>query len=72
MQAMAVVAKDTQQAYGTPAVDENEIRAVGELEPRKEPEKPTGADESAKNIDPLTGEPIEQPTEAGKSDNTQE
>ena len=40
MQAMATVAKDTQQAYGTPAVDENEIRAVGELEPRKEANTP--------------------------------
>lgn len=40
MQAMAAVAKDTQQAYGTPAVDENEIRAVGELEPRKEVKTP--------------------------------
>lgn len=72
MQAMADVAQKTQQAYGTPAVDANEIRAVGELEPIKEPKQPTGADESAKNIDPLTGEPIEQPTEAGKSDNTEE
>ena len=40
MQALATVAKDTQQAYGTPAVDENEIRAAGELEPRKEAETP--------------------------------
>lgn len=40
MQAMATVAKDTQQAFGTPAVDENEIRAVGELEPRKEVKTP--------------------------------
>ncbi|MBF4179329.1 DUF1073 domain-containing protein [Lelliottia nimipressuralis] len=70
MQAMADVAQKTQQAYGTPAVEANEIRAVGELEPIKEPKQPTGADESAKNIDPLTGEPIEQSTEAGKSDNS--
>ncbi|QGU89659.1 DUF1073 domain-containing protein [Erwinia sorbitola] len=40
MQAMATVAKDTQQAYGTPAVDENEVRAVGELEPRETPATP--------------------------------
>lgn len=36
MATMADVAQKTQQAYGTPAVDENEVRAVGELEPRKE------------------------------------
>lgn len=40
MQAMATVAKDTQQAFGTPAVDENEVRTVGELEPRKAPAIP--------------------------------
>ncbi len=40
MQAMATVAKDTQQAFGTPAVDENEVRTVGELEPRKSPTIP--------------------------------
>nr|WP_241865945.1 anti-CBASS Acb1 family protein [Citrobacter portucalensis] len=50
MAVMADVAAKTQQAFGTPAVDENEVRAVGELEPRKEPEtpdpnaKPTGKD----------------------------
>ncbi|CAI0896282.1 DUF1073 domain-containing protein [Serratia grimesii] len=50
MQAMATVAKDTQQAYGNPAVDINEVRSVGELEPipdRPEPDpnaKPTGKD----------------------------
>lgn len=70
MQAMADVAQKTQQAYGTPAVDANEVRAVGELEPIKEPEPPTGADESAKNIDPLTGEPIEQPAKTGQPDNS--
>jgi hypothetical protein len=67
---MATVAKDTQQAYGTPAFTEDEIREVGGYDPLPEAEKPKGADESAKNIDPLTGEPIEQPTEAGKSDNS--
>lgn len=70
MQAMADVAQKTQQAYGTPAVDANEVRAVGELEPTKEPDTPTGADESAKNIDPLTGEPIEQPAKTGQPDNS--
>lgn len=40
MQAMAAVAKDTQQAFGTSAVDENEVRTVGELEPRKAPSTP--------------------------------
>lgn len=70
MQAMADVAQKTQQAYGTPAVDANEVRAVGELEPIKEPDAPTGADESAKNIDPLTGEQIEQPAKTGQPDNS--
>ena len=53
MQAMAVVAKDTQQAYGTPAVDENEIRAVGELEPRKVVQPPN-PDVKQTDKDPLT------------------
>ncbi|MFB4859977.1 anti-CBASS protein Acb1 family protein, partial [Enterobacter hormaechei subsp. steigerwaltii] len=53
MQAMAVVAKDTQQAYGTPAVDENEIRAVGELEPRKVVQPPN-PDKKQTDKDPLT------------------
>lgn len=50
MQALADVAQKTQQAFGTSAIDENEIRAAGELEPRKEPAtpdpnaKPTGKD----------------------------
>lgn len=70
MQAMADIAQKTQQAYGTPAVDANEVRAVGELEPIKEPDTPTGADESAKNIDPLTGEQIEQPAKTGQPDNS--
>lgn len=53
MAVMADVAQKTQQAYGTPAVDENEVRAVGELEPRKEPVTP---DPNAKptDKDPLT------------------
>ncbi|BCU55155.1 DUF1073 domain-containing protein [Enterobacter kobei] len=53
MQAMATVAKDTQQAYGTPAVDENEIRAVGELEPRKVVKTPN-PDAKQNDKDPLT------------------
>lgn len=52
MQAMATVAKDTQQAFGTPAVDENEIRAVGELEPRKEVQAPD-PDQKVITDDPL-------------------
>lgn len=52
MQAMATVAKDTQQAFGTPAVDENEIRAVGELEPRKEVKTPD-PDQKVITDDPL-------------------
>lgn len=40
MDKMADVAVKTQQAYGTPSIDENEIRAVGELEPRKAPATP--------------------------------
>lgn len=53
MAVMADVAAKTQQAFGTPAVDENEVRAVGELEPRKEPDMP---DPNAKppDKDPLT------------------
>lgn len=40
MQALADVAQKTQQAYGTPAIDQNEIRAAGELEPIPENELP--------------------------------
>ena len=40
MQAMADVAQKTQQAYGTAAIEANEVRAVGELEPIKEPKLP--------------------------------
>ena len=53
MQAMATVARDTQQAYGTPAVDENEIRAVGEMEPRKVIQTPN-PDVKQTDKDPLT------------------
>ena len=50
MQAMADVAQKTQAAYGTPAIEQNEVRAVGELEPLPETQlpdpnaKPTGKD----------------------------
>lgn len=40
MQAMADVAQKTQQAFGTAAIEANEVRAVGELEPLKEPQLP--------------------------------
>ncbi|WP_424587484.1 DUF1073 domain-containing protein [Buttiauxella sp.] len=70
MQAMAQVAKDTQQAFGTSSVTENEIRAVGELEPVTDAKPPKGADESAKNIDPLTGKPVEQSIETRQPNNT--
>ncbi len=53
MQAMATVAKDTQQAFGTPAVDENEVRTVGELEPRKAPTIPD-PNKKLTDKDPLT------------------
>lgn len=52
MQAMAEVAQKTQQAYGTPAIEANEVRAVGELEPLKEPEQPNPNAKPDK--DPLT------------------
>ncbi|WP_337893854.1 DUF1073 domain-containing protein [Erwinia sp. SLM-02] len=52
MQAMADVAQKTQQAYGTPAIEANEVRAVGELEPLKEPEPPNPNAKPDK--DPLT------------------
>ncbi|WP_439212501.1 DUF1073 domain-containing protein [Duffyella gerundensis] len=53
MQALADVAQKTQQAFGASAIDENEVRAVGELEPRKSPTIP---DPNKKIIDkdPLT------------------
>lgn len=60
MREMGQLARDTQQAFGTPVVTENEIRAVGELEPIKEEELPNVPD-----VDPLTGE-------ATKSDSTEE
>jgi hypothetical protein len=57
MQAMATVAKDTQAAFGTPAVSENEIRAVGELEPMPEDELPPDAPPG----DPLSDNPETNP-----------
>lgn len=54
MATMADVAYKTQQAFGTPVVDENEVRAVGELEPRKEVEIPD-PNKKVTTDDPLTG-----------------
>lgn len=62
MLSMADVADKTRSAFGTSAVTENEIRAVGELEPITEEKVPTGADESDKQTDPLTGNPNAKPT----------
>jgi hypothetical protein len=56
MATMADVAQKTQQAYGTPAVDENEVRAVGELEPRKEV-APPNPDDKVTTDDPLSDDP---------------
>jgi len=64
MQAMATVAKDTQQAFGTPAVEPNEVRAVGELEPLPDVETP---DPNAKvtTVDPLN--PTEENRDADRT-----
>ena len=52
---LADIAQKTQQAYGTPAVEINEIRAAGELEPMTEPPEPDpNAKPTAK--DPLNGD----------------
>ncbi|HHU4044260.1 TPA: DUF1073 domain-containing protein, partial [Citrobacter freundii] len=53
MKEMAAVAKDTQQAYGTPAVDENEVREAGELEPREDV-KPPDPGKKVTTDDPLS------------------
>lgn len=53
MKEMAAVAKDTQQAYGTPAVDENEVREAGELEPREDV-KPPDPKNKVTTDDPLS------------------
>lgn len=60
MQAMADVATKTATAFGRSAITENELRAVGELEPIKEEGLPNVPD-----VDPLTGE-------ATKSDSAEE
>jgi len=53
MSKLADIAYKTQQAYGTPAVEPNEIRAAGELEPIKELKEPNpNAPPTGK--DPLT------------------
>ena len=56
MATMADVAQKTQQAYGTPVVDENEVRAVGELEPRKEVAQPD-PNNKVTTDDPLSDDP---------------
>lgn len=53
MATLAEVAQKTQQAYGTPAIEANEIRAVGELEPMKEPAIPD-PNKKLTDKDPLT------------------
>ncbi|HAX9726161.1 TPA: DUF1073 domain-containing protein [Serratia marcescens] len=55
---MADIAQKTQQAYGTPAVEVNEIRAAGELEPIQEAKQP---DPKARPIgkDPLNDDDSE-------------
>ncbi|TPD64460.1 DUF1073 domain-containing protein [Kosakonia cowanii] len=64
MQALATVAKDTQQAFGTPSVEPNEVRAAGELEPLKDVETP---DPNAKvtTVDPLN--PAEENRDADRT-----
>jgi hypothetical protein len=54
MDKMADIAVKTQQAYGTPAVDANEVRAAGELEPIKEIQPPD-PNKKVTTDDPLTG-----------------
>jgi len=71
MQALATVAKDSQTAFGTPAVTTNEIREAGEMEPIPEAAEPTGADElnKQKKGDPLVDD--DPATDANKNaDNT--
>jgi len=53
MQALSDVAQKTQQAFGTSAVEVNEIRAAGELEPMKEPATPD-PNKKLTDKDPLT------------------
>lgn len=73
MKAMADVADKTRSAFGTPAVTENEVRAVGELDPIKISDEPTGADESAKSQkDPLIGEEDGNTTTTQSGDTSQQ
>lgn len=53
MKEMAEVAQSTQQAYGTPAVDENEVREVGGMEPMPESPQPPDPNEKEVTDDPL-------------------
>lgn len=64
MNTMADVAYKTQQAFGTPVVEPNEVRAVGELEPLPDVETP---DPNAKvtTVDPLN--PAEENRDADRT-----
>jgi len=53
MAKMADIAVKTQQAFGTPAVDTNEVRTAGELEPLKEATQPD-PNKKQTDKDPLT------------------
>lgn len=53
MSTMADIAEKTQKAFGYPAVDENEIRSVGELEPWKDEPTPK-PDDKENTDDPLS------------------
>lgn len=64
MQAMATVARDTQQAFGTPAVEPNEVRAVGELEPLPDVETPD-PNTKVTIVDPLN--PAEENRDADRT-----
>ncbi|MGR4047923.1 DUF1073 domain-containing protein [Kosakonia cowanii] len=64
MQAMATVARDTQQAFGTPAVEPNEVRAVGELEPLQDVEPPD-PNSKVTTVDPLN--PAEENRDADRT-----
>lgn len=66
MQAMADVAQKTQQAFGTAAIEANEVRAVGEMEPIKEPKQP---DPSAKppGKDPLNDDSDDEDRDANST-----
>ena len=70
MQALADVAQKTQQAYGTPAIEQNEIRAAGELEPFKT-EEPPNPDSKTTNKDPLTDDKDSEGSNRNPDNSTQ-